>query len=112
MSRLTTPGQRLFRSAIGLLAALALAPPLRAQSAGVVDSTGSIVGIVTIRDGGISLPYSVASAPSLGKERFSNDSGVFVLRDLPPGSLAIRVRHVGYTPADLIVTVHPGKTDT
>jgi hypothetical protein len=76
------------------------------------DSTGTIVGIVTMRDGGLPLAYTVVSAPILARERFSNEQGVFVLTELPSGQLQLRVRHLGYTPVDLSVTVQPGKIDT
>ncbi|MEP6495861.1 MAG: carboxypeptidase-like regulatory domain-containing protein [bacterium] len=83
-----------------------------AQTATRSDSTGTIVGIVVMKDGGLPLAYSVASAPALGKERFSTDNGVFTFSELPPGPLQLRVRHLGYTPVDLSVTVHAGRVDT
>ena len=76
------------------------------------DSTGSIVGIVLTKEGAVPLAYSVVSVPSLGRERFSNAEGVFTLNDVPAGTIQLRVRHLGYSPADLSVVVHAGRPDT
>lgn len=76
------------------------------------DSTGTISGIVLTKEGAVPLAYSVVSAPSLGRERFSNVEGVFRLGDIPAGPLQLRVRHLGYSPVDLSVTVRAGETDT
>jgi hypothetical protein len=76
------------------------------------DSTGTIVGLVTTKEGGVPLAYSVVSAASLGRERFSNGEGVFALSGLPAGALQLRVRHLGYSPVDLNVTIRSGQTDT
>jgi hypothetical protein len=95
--------------------ALALtAVSVAAQVASRTDtsSVGAIVGIVTMKDGGLPLSYSVASAPAIGRERFSDAQGVFTLGDLPAGSVQLRVRHLGYSPADISVIVRAGRTDT
>jgi len=76
------------------------------------DSLGTIVGLVTTREGSVPLSYSVVSAASLGRERFSDAQGVFVLGSLPAGALQLRVRHLGYSPVDLTVTVRAGHADT
>lgn len=82
----------------------------RAQTG--VDTAGTIIGVVTTKEGGVPLAYSVVSAASVGLERFSNAQGVFALTPLHPGSLHLRVRHLGYSPVELDVTVRPGQTDT
>lgn len=83
-----------------------------AQSTPSVASSGTIVGFVTMKDGGLPLPYSVVSAQGIGRERFTNEAGEFVLAGLPAGTVTLRVRHVGYTPAELPVTVRAGAADT
>ena len=103
------PFSRLF--CLAATSAAAIGQPAHAQITRA-DSTGTIVGVVVTKEGGVPLSYSVVSAPSLGRERFSNASGVFVLADLPAGTLQLRVRHLGYSPADLSVTVRSGMTDT
>lgn len=97
---------------IALIGAAVPAGRALAQSPTHSDLTGTIVGIVVTKEGGLPLAYSVASAPSLGRERFSTDQGVFAFSDLPAGPLQLRVRHLGYTPVDLTVTVHAGGVDT
>ena len=77
-----------------------------------VDSTGTIVGIVTTKEGSVPLAYSVVSAPGLSRERFSNAEGVFTLPELPAGPLQLRVRHLGYSPLDLSIVVRAGHADT
>lgn len=101
----------MIRQAVVLLAVATLA---RGQAVGPPhpDSSGAVVGIVTMKEGGLPLPYSVVSAPSLARERFSSDQGVFLLTALPVGRLQLRVRHLGYSPVDLSVDVHAGRTDT
>ncbi len=99
------------RRLMALCVALACAAPAEGQSA-AVDSLGTIIGIVTTREGGLPLAYSVASAPTLGRERFSNAEGIFALGELPAGPMHLRVRHLGYLPADLTIAVHAGRIDT
>lgn len=115
--RQVNPDCRLITVALAALSIALVAPAapggsVVAQSATQTDSTGTIVGIVVTKEGGVPLAYSVASAPSLGRERFSTEQGVFTLSDLPAGPLQIRVRHLGYTPVDLPVVVHAGRADT
>lgn len=97
-------------SALAVVLILATAPLARGQNSQPADSLGTIVGFVVMRDGDLPLAYSVVSAPGL--ERFTNDRGVFTLTDVRPGPLRLRVRHLGYTPADVVVDVHAGTVDT
>lgn len=83
----------------------------RAQ-AGAADSTGSIAGTVVAKETGVSLPYSVVSLATLGRERFTNERGAFVLSGIPAGRVRLLVRHIGYSPATLTVDVRAGATDT
>jgi hypothetical protein len=75
-------------------------------------TTGSVVGFVTIREAGGPLPYSVVSITALARDQFTDDRGVFRLAGLPPGRLRLRVRHVGYVPANVEVVVREGAVDT
>src|SRR4051812_24106153 len=70
-----------------LVARVVTASSAAAQAPAHADSTGTIIGIVAMKDGGLPLAYSVASIAALGRERFSNDQGVFVLSDLPAGQV-------------------------
>jgi len=91
------------------IAVVAVAPA-RAQSG--VDIAGTVIGVVTTKEGGVPLAYSVVSATSAGLERFSNAQGIFALTPLHPGNVRLRIRHLGYSPVELDVTVRPGQTDT
>jgi hypothetical protein len=98
------------------LFALARGVTLHAQSTASVNpapsGTGTLVGVVLTKEGALPLGFSVVSISSLGRERFTNDSGRFALVNLPAGPLQLRVRHLGYSPADMPVTVHAGMIDT
>ena len=113
MARLALAGFRPHGPTL-LVAALTVATvaSVRAQAPVRSDSTGTIVGIVVMREGDLPLAYSVVSASTLGLERFSDRQGVFTLTELPAGPVQLRVRHLGYSPADLSVTVHGGRVDT
>src|SRR5262249_27012723 len=52
------------------------------------------------------------AVPALARQQFTNDSGTFVLSDIPAGRTTIRVRHIGYSPGEVVVDVHPGRVDT
>lgn len=80
----------------------------------VQGATGALAGRVMERESGAPLPYSIVELPALSptRERFTDDSGAFRLTALPVGSLAIRVRRLGFAPADVVVPVRAGVTDT
>lgn len=91
--------------ALGRIAIALLLPASRltlAQSAGV---RGTVVDGET----GRRLPYSAVTVVSGTLERFSDDSGQFVLSDIRPGQLALRVRHIGYAPKEVSVAIEPGQ---
>ena len=87
-----------------LLAALAVSAPA------VGAQTGSISGIAVSAEAGSPLGYSVAAVPARHIERFTDDSGRFLLRGLPAGEVRLVVRHIGYVPTELSVTVRDGGT--
>lgn len=76
------------------------------------DSTGSIVGVVVARETGAPLPYSVVSLPTLGRERFTNERGEFLITSVPAGPARLLVRHIGYSPSSVTVAVSAGRIDT
>jgi hypothetical protein len=76
------------------------------------ETSGTIVGVVAAEESGERLPYSVVAIPSLAIRRFSNDSGGFVLRELPAGSRVIEIRRLGYAPRDVAVLIRAGAVDT
>jgi len=86
------------------------AVPVAAVSA--QSTTSTIVGIVVAQESGERLAHSVIAVPSLEIHRFVNDSGAFVLRDLPPGSFPLHIRRLGYAPKELMLTVRAGAYDS
>ncbi len=78
-----------------VFAAVSLTATLRAQS-------GTIRGTVVDARTGRGLPYSAVAAGST--ERFTTDSGRFVLTRLDSKRVQLRVRHVGYVPLDTTVS--------
>jgi len=93
-----------------LTAILALAVPSTALSA--QEPSNTIVGVVVARETGERLAHSVIAVPSLGLRRFADDSGTFVLRDLPAGSFVVHARRLGFAPRDVMLTVQPGAHDS
>ncbi|MEO7083294.1 MAG: carboxypeptidase-like regulatory domain-containing protein [Gemmatimonadaceae bacterium] len=102
------------RAALGAIAVLAFSSTFAAEAAAqaIQDSTGSVVVVVTGRDGGATLGYSVVSIAAYAREVFTNDQGVAVLAGLPTGHATVRVRHLGYSPNEVAVLVRGGKVDT
>jgi hypothetical protein len=77
---------------------------------GVMAQSASVRGLVIDAESGRPLGYTAIMLVSRGLERFSDDSGRFVLAGLPAERLALRVRHIGYAPRDTNVTLAPGQT--
>lgn len=75
-------------------------------------ATGSLAGRIVSNDARLPLPYSIVAVPAIGRERFTDDSGSFLLTDLPSGPLAMRVRRLGYAPMELTFPVRARVTDT
>lgn len=90
-----------------LLAGALPSAPLAAQA-----TSNTVVGIVMAQESGERLAHSVIAVPSLDIHRFADDSGTFVLRDMPPGSFVLHVRRLGYAPKDLMLTVRAGGQDS
>ena len=88
---------------------MAVAAPLAALSA---QGASTIVGVVVAQESGERLAHSVIAIPSLEIRRFADDSGTFVLRDLPAGSFVVHVRRLGYAPKDVMLTVRGGAHDS
>ncbi len=63
-----------------------------------------VVRVVTVPERA-PLGYAVVSAPGLALERFVGPSGLVALDVPTPGPLLIRVKRLGFTPRDTVVTV-------
>jgi hypothetical protein len=95
-----------------LATSLSIAATAAAAQGVARDSTGSIAGTVVSKESGATLPYSVVSVAALGRERFTNERGAFVLGGIPAGRVRLLVKHIGYAPASLVVDVRVGAADT
>lgn len=89
------------------LCLLIVAPDLGAQA-----QRGRLAGQVVAQETGEGLPYSIIALPSRASAIFADDSGRFVLYDLPAGTLQLNVRRLGFTPSAITVHVNPGAVDT
>jgi hypothetical protein len=79
--------------------------PLGAESQ---STRGTIVGVIVARETKERLAYSIVELPALGRENFTSDSGAFTFADLPLGPQLLKVRRLGYTPADITINVGAG----
>ena len=93
-----------------LICALA-ALPLGAQRA-PARMAASIVGFVTARQTGEPLAFADATIEDIGIGTFAQSNGMFRLRGIPPGPIALRVRRLGFTPVTLHLTLVEGREDT
>jgi hypothetical protein len=83
--------------------AMSVAGGARAQNA-------TVVARVVAREGREPLGYTTVSVLKQGIQRLTTDSGVIVLRDLPPGEVGLRFRRIGFAPKDTVITI--GANDT
>jgi hypothetical protein len=72
----------------------------------------SVVGYVTARQTGEPLGFADATIDDIGIGTFAQSNGVFRLRGIPPGPVALRVRRLGFTPVTLRLTLVEGREDT
>jgi hypothetical protein len=70
--------------------------------------TGRIVISVVVAGTALPLLNSVVDIASLSFEHFTDDSGRVTVTGVPAGLHHVRVRHLGYTPRELDLTVTPG----
>ena len=74
------------------------------------DSTATITGVVRDSARAVALPFSVVTVISETPQRqqFTSDSGRFQLDGVHAGSVTIRVRHLGFAPRQLRLTLAAG----
>jgi len=82
---------------------------LTLPSGAALAQAASVRGTVVDGETGRRLAYSAVTIVSATLERFSDDSGQFVLSDVRPGRLALRIRHIGYEPKEVSVAIEPGQ---
>jgi hypothetical protein len=93
---------------------LTLSPPRNADAQATTkpDSSGSVVALVTAKESGGGLAYSVVSVAAYNREQFTNEQGFVLLANLPAGHAVVRTRHLGYAPVETPVQIHAGRIDT
>jgi hypothetical protein len=106
------PAAQRARRVLLILTSVGLALALTLSAVPAQEPSGTIVGVIAARETGEPLPYSVVAVASLSIHRFSNDSGAFVLRDVPAGPRVVEVRRLGYAPRDVSILVRPGVVDS
>lgn len=72
--------------------------------------TATVIGQVRMTDGGQALGFTTVSILPRGPQLLTNESGRFLLRDLPGGEVHVRFKRIGYAPRDTTVTVAVGDT--
>jgi hypothetical protein len=89
-----------------LFAAVCVSTALSAAGA----QHATVVGRVVVRESGEPVGYAAISVLPHGEQRLAGAGGAFVLRDLPPGEVRLRFRHIGFAPNDTALVV--GANDT
>ncbi len=81
----------------GLEAQVVTPPP----PAGTFTLTGSVVAAATDTP----VPFTSVTLDPIGRERFTDGTGIFRYYALPPGHYKVRLRQIGFIPVDSTVTV-------
>jgi len=69
------------------------------------QSEATLAGVIVSRQTREPLAHSIVTIVPEGPSQFTNDSGVFVFRQLSAGPVQLRVRRLGYAPFDTTVIV-------
>jgi hypothetical protein len=77
--------------------------------AGASAQNATIV-VRTTQDNGAPLAFTSVSVAHIGLERLSDERGVIVLRNLPPGKTGVRFRRIGFSPHDTVIDAIAGDT--
>ena len=96
------------RCARGQLASLAVSALVALSEASAQNAV--VTGEVVLRDGGVPLGYITVSVLAQDKHLLTGESGVFLLREVPPGEVRLRFRRIGFAPKDTTLTLAAGDT--
>lgn len=96
------------RCALRRAVPLALVGALWTGAAQPVAAQEQVVVRVVTDPERLPLGYAVVSAPDLGIERFVGPTGVVALQVPLPGAVLLRVKRLGFTARDTVVTVAAG----
>jgi carboxypeptidase family protein len=99
--------------AVAVFITLAFGGAARAWPQGLQISNGVLVGRVTRQGAAIPLPGGPVSIDGLIGTRVADEAGRFRFDSLPTGiPLRVRVRHIGYQPAVVSITLVAGVRDS
>jgi hypothetical protein len=95
-----------------LLLLAAVVTPLDAQVTQPTNSPETIApgavtlsGTILAQGTGHPIPFSTVRLDPIGRERFTSEQGTFTYYAIAPGRYQLRVRQVGYLPADTTIIV-------
>jgi hypothetical protein len=71
-----------------------------------------LTGVVVAAGSQNPLSHSMVSLQPAGRQTFTDDLGRFAIQGLAPGSYRLRATHLGYSPAELQVTIPRDSTPT
>jgi carboxypeptidase family protein len=97
-----------------VLGALCLVRPpgLHAAPFALIDSSGTLAGVLVGKEDGQPVPYGTVLIVETGEERFASASGAFRIAGLVPGTYTVRARQIGYAPKDTTVQIAPAPAVT
>ena len=81
---------------------------LAASAAHAQNATVS--GEILLKDSGQQLGFTTVSVLSQGTQLLTNESGKFLLLNLPPGEVRLRFKRIGFAPKDTTLTVAANDT--
>lgn len=85
----------------------ALDAQLPGQSRDPAASGVTVSGAIISSGSGNPVPFSTVRLQPLGRERFTDRDGSFVIYSVPPGTYELQVRMLGYLPFDSLIQVVP-----
>lgn len=94
-------------SCLGVLCVLAFRPGLRAASA---SNTGTVVGSITSTGTQNALQGAGISIPALNRQEITDNTGSFMLTNVPPGLVELVISYTGFNDERRAVTVVAGET--
>jgi TonB-dependent receptor len=99
---------RLLRSAASLFSGFALILALNLAH-GQTSSTGSITGSVVSAETRNGLQGATVTVPALNRTEFTDNSGSFLLQNLPAGTVELSISYSGFNEEKRSVTVRAGE---
>ena len=88
-----------FRLSIATLSLLVASATAQAQSGRL------LTGVVMAKSNQAPLGHSMVSLTPAGRQTFTDDAGRFAFQGITPGTYRLRATHLGFSPAELSVTV-------